>query len=193
VIPHKFYLCLFHLPNRGRFAPTPSGPLHMGSLLTALASFLQARSQGGRWLLRIDDLDGPRCHRVRPTPSCDSWKLMNCNGMKRFADNSECLPEYEQALNILRESGNLYPCICTRAQLEISAALGPDGPVYPGTCRAAERSERTCKLALSPTWRGLFRGWLAGHSAPQAGVRSRRLCRAPRRRVDRLSTRLCGR
>jgi glutamyl-Q tRNA(Asp) synthetase len=129
-------------PYVGRFAPSPTGPLHAGSLVAALASWLDARAQGGRWLVRIEDVDTPRC-----VPGADRLildQLTRCGLVPDEPPVWQSLrePLYAQALERLKASGWAYPCGCSRK--DIDAALAAQGVVherhgervYPGTCRA---------------------------------------------------------
>ena len=148
---------------RGRFAPTPSGPLHLGSLLTALASWLDARQRGGRWLLRIDDLDRARC-----PPGTDAVILRQLEAHALHWDESPRyqsahVAEYRDALQRLGQAQRVYACTCSRAVLKRAARQGPDGPVYPGTCRAAGHPHARAslrvrlpdrELCLDDAWQG---------------------------------------
>jgi glutamyl-Q tRNA(Asp) synthetase len=124
---------------RGRFAPSPSGPLHFGSLVSALASWLDARVHGGAWLVRIEDIDGPR-----NVPGADREILdtLACFGMP--ADElplwqSERTARYAEALAQLSAAGHVYPCGCTRREIADSQRNAAHERhttlVYPGTCR----------------------------------------------------------
>lgn len=120
---------------RGRFAPTPSGPLHAGSLLTALASWLCARVAGGRWLLRMDDLDRVRC---RPEYADQILRQLEAHGLHWDETphyQSQHIESYRAALTELDSAGYLYRCGCTRAMLADMQRSGLDGPVYDGRCR----------------------------------------------------------
>ena len=112
----------------GRFAPTPSGPLHLGSLLTAVASYIDARSHAGAWRLRVDDIDTPR---VVPGAESQILRTLEVHGLGwdgAVVHQSENVGEYASKLADLRKSGLVFFCNCTRRSLDRSAA-------YPGTCR----------------------------------------------------------
>jgi glutamyl-Q tRNA(Asp) synthetase len=125
----------------GRFAPSPTGPLHAGSLVAALGSWLDARAQGGRWLVRIEDVDTPRC-----LPGMDGVILQQLATLGLQPDEppvyqSQRGTAYGQALDALRAAGWAYDCGCSRS--DVDAALAARGAararheqaVYPGTCR----------------------------------------------------------
>jgi glutamyl-Q tRNA(Asp) synthetase len=119
----------------GRFAPSPTGPLHFGSLIAALASLCDARAHGARWLVRIEDVDVPRSV---PQAGDDILRTLSRYG---FAWDGEVLwqstrtARYEAALARLVDARLAYPCACTRRELD-GAPLGPGGDrIYPGTCR----------------------------------------------------------
>lgn len=120
---------------RGRFAPSPTGPLHFGSLVAAVASYLEARSRGGEWLVRMEDLDTPR---VVPGAAGEILRALEACGMQwngAVIYQSKRHDAYRAALDQLRAAGLVYPCACSRREVADSAINGIEGPVYPGTCR----------------------------------------------------------
>lgn len=126
----------------GRFAPTPSGRMHIGNVYAMLGAWLSARSRGERMVLRIEDIDRPRV-----LPDADRWIMDDLAwlGMDWDGDpvyQSDRLDRYEEALAALREAGVIYPCFCSRADIRAASAPNEgDGFVlYPGTCRRLLRS-----------------------------------------------------
>ncbi|POZ62328.1 tRNA glutamyl-Q(34) synthetase GluQRS [Chromobacterium alticapitis] len=124
-----------HAPYRGRFAPSPTGLLHAGSLSTAVGSYLEARSRGGQWLLRMEDLDPPR---EMPGAADAILRTLEAFGFEWDGEvvyQSRRHDLYREALRQLIASGHAYACCCTRKEIAATARRGLDGYVYPGTCR----------------------------------------------------------
>jgi glutamyl-Q tRNA(Asp) synthetase len=126
----------------GRFAPTPSGPLHLGSLTAAVISWLDARHQQGRWLLRIDDVDRPRT-----VPGAAEAILRTLDGYGLHWDGSVVWQStrneaYRETLSWLRGAGQAFPCSCSRQEILAAGLPGWEGPIYPGTCRHGLRPGR---------------------------------------------------
>ncbi|MGQ0429268.1 MAG: tRNA glutamyl-Q(34) synthetase GluQRS [Gammaproteobacteria bacterium] len=119
----------------GRFAPTPSGPLHLGSLLAAAGSYLSARSKGGRWLVRIEDLDRDRCIAGMAGQFLATLARFGFEWDGNVELQSARGSHYAAALDDLRAAGRSYPCRCSRSQLAAMALEPGNEPVYPGTCR----------------------------------------------------------
>lgn len=137
-----------------RFAPSPTGGLHLGHAWSAILAHDRARAVGGRFLLRIEDIDG---NRSRPEHVAGILADLSWLGLTwdELSFQSARLDHYRAALDRLREMGLLYPCFCTRADIaaSVSAPHGLDGPVYPGTCRALDPATRAARLAEPHAWR----------------------------------------
>ncbi len=155
------------MPQRrytGRFAPSPTGPLHAGSLVAALASWLDARAHAGRWLVRIEDVDAPRC-----PPGAGEFILQQLGACGLWPDEaplwqSQRGAAYAQALQNLVEAGCAYPCTCSRKTIEQAllargwVAQKHGERVYPGTCRPVAQAQGAGQTpihspARSPAWR----------------------------------------
>lgn len=122
-------------PYRGRFAPSPTGPLHFGSLVAAVGSFLDARASGGAWLLRMENLDRPRCVAGAADAILRTLEALGLHWDGPVMHQSARDAAYAAALSRLEQQGQIYGCACTRREIADSALAGIDGPVYPGTCR----------------------------------------------------------
>jgi glutamyl-Q tRNA(Asp) synthetase len=135
-----------------RFAPSPTGFLHLGHVHSALAGWRRARESGGRFLLRLEDIDATRCRPeyARAVLEDLRWLGLDWDGAVRV--QSAHLADYASVLDGMRGRGLLYPCFCTRAEVarEVAAAAaaphGPDGPIYPGICRRLSQTERSARL-----------------------------------------------
>jgi glutamyl-Q tRNA(Asp) synthetase len=125
-----------------RFAPSPTGYLHLGHAHSALVGWHRARSESGRFLLRIEDIDPTRCRPEFEVAILEdlAWLGLDWDGPVRR--QSDHLADYEAALGSLRKLGLLYPCFCSRKDIAaaVAAPHGPEGPVYPGTCRTLPQS-----------------------------------------------------
>lgn len=123
----------------GRFAPSPTGTLHLGNLRTALASWLSAKAQGGRWIVRVEDVDGPRCDAALAEAHLRDLAALGLQSDEEVIWQSRRSEAYRAALSLLHEGSDLYPCVCTRRDLQrlASAPHAEDGlRPYDGVCRS---------------------------------------------------------
>ncbi len=139
-------------PVIGRFAPSPTGPLHFGTLVAALGSYLMAKRSAGDWILRIEDLDPPR---VVPGAADSMLRLLDQLGFEwdgGIVYQSRRCARYLEILEQLRRQGQVFDCNCSRREILASAPHpGEEGPVYPGTCRdgiQGSRHERAVRLRV---------------------------------------------
>lgn len=156
---------------RGRFAPTPSGPLHYGSLVAALGSVLEARSRQGEWLLRMEDVDPPR---EVPGAAGHILRTLEAFGFEWDGEvmyQSRRGEAYAATLDELIRQGRVYACSCSRKQLQARARRGVDGLVYPGTCQGrGVGQERLALRFMVPEVRIAFEDAWQGHVACDIAV-----------------------
>ncbi|HHK5608136.1 TPA: tRNA glutamyl-Q(34) synthetase GluQRS [Neisseria cinerea] len=159
----------------GRFAPSPTGLLHIGSLLTAVASYADARSNGGKWLVRMEDLDPPR---EMPGATSHILHTLEAFGFEwdgEVAYQSRRYALYEETLCRLQTAGLVYPCHCSRKDWQAGARRGADGFVYNGRCR--HPGQRPALQGKHPAWRirvpdrviGFSDGIVGGYAQNLAG------------------------
>lgn len=140
-----------------RFAPSPTGPLHLGHAFSALLGFDMAQAAGGRFLLRIEDIDQTRSRPAWEAQIYDDLRWLGISWESPVMRQSDRMPAYQAALDDLWARGLLYPCSCTRRDIEqalsapqegVAPVFGPDGRVYPGTCRSKPRPARRPRDAV---------------------------------------------
>ena len=144
---------------RGRFAPSPTGPLHAGSLVAALASWLDARAHGGTWLVRIEDVDVPRCIADMGDHILSQLSAFGLTSDEKPLVQSQRGPAYQQALKSLITQGFGYRCHCSRKDILIALEALGQGParhaerVYPGTCRDLMPETEPVSVQAAAAWR----------------------------------------
>lgn len=161
-------------PHVTRFAPSPTGYLHLGHAFAALVAAALARESGGRFLVRIEDTDRTRARPEYEAAIFEDLAWLGLQWEEPVRRQSEHFGDYARALDVLKGMGFAYPCFCTRKEIEaefaasVNAPQGPDGPIYPGTCRALSDSERAQRLARgdSHAWRLDVAAALARLDAP---------------------------
>ncbi|MEJ2692226.1 MAG: tRNA glutamyl-Q(34) synthetase GluQRS [Candidatus Thiodiazotropha sp.] len=137
------------LGYRGRFAPSPTGPLHFGSLIAALGSYLDARHHQGSWLLRMEDLDREREVKGAADGILHTLEAFGFEWDGPVVYQNRRRQVYEETLQSLRHEGLAYPCDCSRKQIAETATPGLEGPIYPGTCRQGPAPHnRACSIRL---------------------------------------------
>lgn len=149
-------------PYVGRFAPSPTGPLHFGSLLAAIASYLEARTHDGKWLMRVEDIDPPRAQAGAVDlilKALDTYGF-EWDGAVSFQSDSRAA--HHEALRILTQQELAYPCGCSRRDLE-NAPVGSLGTIYPGTCRDGTQAAETALRVRTNNDPVIFEDLLQGH------------------------------
>jgi len=139
-----------------RFAPSPTGRLHLGHAFSALTAYEFAKTRGGRFLLRIEDIDVGRCRPEFVTAIFEDLAWLGIEWEAPVRMQSQHMGDYAAALDRLREAGLAYPCFCTRADIAAAAGAphGDGGPIYPGTCKTLSFDARTARLGTeSHAWR----------------------------------------
>ena len=139
---------------RGRFAPSPTGPLHFGSLVAAVGSYLDAKHHQGKWLVRIEDLDTPRTVKGADYEILGTLEAYGLHWDEDIVYQSQRTATYEEAFNRLQETNAMYPCACSRKEIADSALQRGDELVYPGTCRygiGQGKTARTWRLRVDDT------------------------------------------
>lgn len=142
-----------------RFAPSPTGRLHLGHAYSAIRAHDLARMRGGRFLLRIEDIDPGRARPEHVAGIVEDLQWLGIRWDEEPLFQSRRLPLYAQALERLKTAGLVYPCFCTRADIaaEIAASAsaphGPDGPLYPGSCRRLAPAVREARMGEPHAWR----------------------------------------
>jgi glutamyl-Q tRNA(Asp) synthetase len=135
-----------------RFAPSPTGELHLGHAFSALIAWQRARAAGGAFLLRIEDIDIRRCKREYETAILEDLRWLGLDWDGEVRRQSAHFPTYGRVLDGLGARGLVYPCFCTRTDIASEVAAsghaphGPDGPLYPGTCRHLTAGERQLRI-----------------------------------------------
>lgn len=166
---------------RTRFAPSPTGPLHLGHAYSALIAAHQARAHGGEFLLRIEDIDQSRSRAHWEEQIYDDLAWLGLSWPRSVMRQSERAQAYARAVAQLNEAGLTYPCICRRADIEAAAGapqegvpqFGPDGRIYPGTCRARtfpEPQDHAIRLNMAKAVEGLTELSFVEHGALFAGA-----------------------
>lgn len=137
---------------RGRFAPSPTGPLHFGSLVAAVGSYLEAKYHGGEWLVRIEDLDTPRTVSGASSSILNMLEKLGMEWDGAVVYQSRRNKIYRDALASLKKQGLIYPCQCSRKEIADSSTRGIGGLIYPGTCRNHSYAfEQTSALRIQTT------------------------------------------
>ncbi len=132
----------------GRFAPSPTGPLHFGSLVAAVASYADARGANGRWLLRIEDVDTTRCTKAAEVEILRQLAAYGFESDGEITRQSQRTEQYAHAVAQLTHSGDVFVCTCSRKMLETAYRNEEGEAIYPGTCRGARHAVQRCSLRL---------------------------------------------
>ena len=157
-----------HSPIIGRFAPTPSGPLHFGSLVTALASYCHAKSQQGQWLIRIEDVDTPRVVEGSVEQILADLEFFGFEWDGEILYQSHQFDRYQAGLEQLLDQGLAFACECSRRTLrEAKVKSGPLGMIYPGTCRNKQLGQAGHSVRINTESSGIlsYRDQLYGEVA----------------------------